>query len=160
MRLCIRQYRVTAKQIKKVGYMEQSQGYIALPASGRGPGVLVLHAWWGLNDFFRGFCDQLAQAGFVARAPDLFGGTVLETIEQAEQHQKGWDEEHEVPPILLPAIDDLVKHPAVTSLELSVIGFSMGAFWSLWLADHRPEYVRAIDLFYGTDGGWNDFKES
>ncbi len=41
-------------------------GYLAIPKKGHRPGVLVLHAWWGLNDFFKGLCDQLAIAGFVA----------------------------------------------------------------------------------------------
>src|SRR3989442_1781854 len=49
-------------------------GYLAIPKKGNGPGVLVLHAWWGLNDFFKGLCDQLAMAGFVAFAPDLCRG--------------------------------------------------------------------------------------
>ena len=48
--------------------------YLALPQSGKGAGVLVLHAWWGLNDFFREFCDRLAQEGFVALVPGpVFG---------------------------------------------------------------------------------------
>jgi len=37
--------------------------YVAVPQSGKGAGVLVLHAWWGLNDFFRGFCDRLREKG-------------------------------------------------------------------------------------------------
>jgi carboxymethylenebutenolidase len=137
-----------------------SQGYLAVPSTGKGPGILVLHAWWGLNNFFRGLCDRLAEEGYTALAPDLFGGTVLSTIEEAEQHKDHWDEEHAVPPILLPAIDELSKNPSVEGQGLGVIGFSMGAFWSLWLAAHRPELVRAVVLFYGTDGGWNEFQSS
>jgi carboxymethylenebutenolidase len=138
----------------------QFQGFLALPASGKGPGVLVLHAWWGLNDFFRDFCEQLALAGYVAQAPDLFGGVILKTIDEAEQHKNQWDEEHEVPPVIQPALDDLSRNPAVSGSGLGVIGFSMGAFWSLWLAQRYPELIRAVVLFYGTDGGWNDLQGS
>jgi carboxymethylenebutenolidase len=48
--------------------------YVAAPPSGKGKGVLVIHAWWGLNAFFKGVCDRLADKGFVALAPDLFEG--------------------------------------------------------------------------------------
>jgi carboxymethylenebutenolidase len=142
--------------------MTQSQGkpYLALPTSGKGPGVLVLHAWWGLNDFFRGFCDRLAQAGFAVLAPDLFGGEVAHTIEEAEQHLSQWDEERAVPPILLPAVSEFCGHPAAMGPGVAVIGFSMGAYWSLWLAQERPELVRSVTLFYGTDGGGGDFSRS
>ena len=88
--------------------------YLALPPSGKGPGVLVLHAWWGLNDVFREVCDRLAQEGFVALAPDLFSGKVNHTIQEAEQHLAVFPEEKAVPPIVLSAVDDLSKHPAVT----------------------------------------------
>ena len=47
------------------------QGYLALPAAGTGPGVLVLHAWWGLTPIFTEICDRLANEGFVVFAPDL-----------------------------------------------------------------------------------------
>ena len=47
-------------------------GYLALPAGGAGPGILVLHAWWGLTDHVRHVCDQLATEGYLALAPDLF----------------------------------------------------------------------------------------
>src|SRR5258705_10118901 len=62
----------------------QPDGFLALPPTGKGPGVLVLHAWWGLNDTIRGVCDRLAGEGFVAFAPDLYHGKVADTIAGAE----------------------------------------------------------------------------
>ncbi len=142
--------------------MAQSQPtrYMAVPPTGKGPAVLVLHAWWGLNDFFRSFCDRLAKEGFVALAPDLYAGKIARTIEEAEQIKSSWDEEHEVPPILLSAVDDLSGHPASDGQGLGVIGFSMGGYWSLWLALTKPELVRSVTLFYGTNGGGGDFRQS
>src|SRR5437868_1902127 len=52
--------------------------------SGSGPGVLVLHSWWGLTPFFRQVCDRLADAGFVAMAPDLHGGVTADKPDEAE----------------------------------------------------------------------------
>ena len=47
----------------------QPQGFLAVPPTGQGPGVLVLHAWWGLNDTMKAFCTRLAEAGFVTAKP-------------------------------------------------------------------------------------------
>ncbi len=138
----------------------QSGGYLAIPPSGKGQGVLVLHAWWGLNDFFKGFCDRLAQEGFVVLAPDLFSGTIARTIEEAEQHQAQWDEANEVPPILLTSVESLRSYPTVSGKWLGVVGFSMGGYWSLWLAQKKPELFKAVTLFYGTNGGGGDFSQS
>ena len=63
----------------------QPQGYCALPAGGTGPGVLVLHAWWGLNETIKSLCRRLAAEGFVAFAPDLYHGAVADTIPGAEK---------------------------------------------------------------------------
>jgi carboxymethylenebutenolidase len=60
--------------------MKPAPHYIAAPRSGSGPGVLVLHSWWGLNGFFKRFCDRFADAGFVALAPDLYDGRVASTV--------------------------------------------------------------------------------
>ena len=49
-------------------------GYLATPIGGTGPGVLVLHAWWGLIPLFRSLCDRLAVAWIVVLAPDLHNG--------------------------------------------------------------------------------------
>ena len=69
----------------------QPDGYLAIPATGKGNGVLVLHAWWGLNDTMKAFCTRLAQAGFVAFAPDLYHGKVADNIADAETLVKALD---------------------------------------------------------------------
>src|SRR5512147_1372078 len=69
----------------------QPQGFLAVPPAGRGPGVLVLHAWWGLNDTIKAFCKRLADSGFVAFAPDLYHGKVADTIADAETLGKALD---------------------------------------------------------------------
>src|SRR5262249_51783968 len=62
-----------------------NRAYLALPNSGAGAGVLVLHAWWGLTSVFTDVCDRLAAAGFVALAPGLYpNGATAETIPEAE----------------------------------------------------------------------------
>ena len=61
----------------------QGTGYLASPEKPHG-GVLVLHAWWGLNDFFKGFCDRLASQRFLAFAPDLHDGRVAKSVPEAK----------------------------------------------------------------------------
>ena len=61
----------------------QPQGFLAVPSTGKSPGVLVLHAWWGLNDTIKAFCTRLAESGFVAFAPDLYHGKVADNIADA-----------------------------------------------------------------------------
>ena len=63
----------------------QPEGFLAVPHVGKGPGVLVLHAWWGLNDTIKAFCTRLADSGFVAFAPDLYHGKIADTIADAEK---------------------------------------------------------------------------
>ena len=64
--------------------ISQPPGFLALPRTSNGQGVLVLHAWWGLNDTIKAFCSRLAESGFLAFAPDLYHGQVAQTIEEAE----------------------------------------------------------------------------
>src|SRR5215469_17977023 len=59
-------------------------GYLATPEGATGPGVVVLHEWWGLTEPVRQACDRLAAAGFVALAPDLYRGETTASVEEAE----------------------------------------------------------------------------
>ncbi len=124
------------------------QGYLALPSSGKGPGVLVLHAWWGLNEVFKNLCDRLAQEGFVAFAPDLHHGVLTSLRDEA---QKIIDTQ-EVPAVKATAEGGLLylqSHPAVVGKKLGVIAFSMGAWFAMLLDSFSPEAFNAIVLFYG-----------
>lgn len=133
------------------------RGYLALPASGNGPGVLVLHAWWGLNDFFVQLCDRFARAGFVALAPDLYVGAVASTAEEAEARKDELDPEA-TQKKLIGALDALRDHPAVLGERVGTVGFSLGGSWALELCTSRPESVAATVLFYGLGEG--DFAAS
>jgi carboxymethylenebutenolidase len=129
-----------------------ASGYLAIPASGDGPGIIVLHAWWGLNDFFKTLCRRLADAGFVALAPDLYHGAVASTIAEAKQLRSQLDRDA-VNKEMSAAVAYLSQHPVVQGRSLGVVGFSLGAHWALWLADHHPKSIGATVLYYGTSGG-------
>ena len=62
----------------------QPDGYLAVSPAGKANPVLMLHAWWGLNDTIRTVCDRLAGAGYLAFAPDLYQGQVTSTIDGAK----------------------------------------------------------------------------
>jgi carboxymethylenebutenolidase len=126
--------------------------YLAVPKSGSGAGVLVLHAWWGLNETFRRFCDRLAGEGFVALAPDLYGGTVATTREDAYRFMSQMDKEA-ARKTLNTALKDLAAHPAVNRPALGVVGFSLGGNYALGLACKKPKQIAAAVIFYSTGGG-------
>ena len=125
--------------------------YLAGDAKSGTPGVLVLHAWWGLNDDIVAFADRLASAGFAVVAPDLYGeGQVATTVEDAERLARAADEDA-VNAIVLAAIDRLTDQLGPTS-RLAAIGFSFGAHWAMWSPSQRDQVIATI-LYYGTTGG-------
>jgi carboxymethylenebutenolidase len=132
-----------------------NRAYLAVPDSGTGAGVLVLHAWWGLTPVFTDVCDRLATAGYVALAPSLFaGGTTTASIAEAEALIAAQDRAPgEAEAVVLAAVEQLRELPAVTGTGIGVIGFSMGAYWALHLSQVRPDVVGAVVAIYGTGDG-------
>jgi carboxymethylenebutenolidase len=121
---------------------------LALPPGGGGPGILVLHAWWGLNDFMRQFCQQLASEGFVVLAPDLYHGKTAATIDEADELSSTLKQK-QVCAEITSAAQRLSALEQVTRREIGLVGFSLGAFWALWLSVEQPSLVRATAVFYG-----------
>jgi carboxymethylenebutenolidase len=129
-----------------------ANGYLALPSQSNAPGVIVLHAWWGLNPFFKSLCARLAAEGFMAFAPDLNEGKVAATVDEAKQIMSNLDGQRKYD-VAMAALDFLHSRPEVSKEPFSLIGFSMGASWSLVLASEHPEDIQKAVLFYGAGEG-------
>jgi len=126
--------------------------YLSSPEND-GPGVLVLHAWWGLKPFFKQVCDQLAKQGFTVLAPDLYQGRIAKTIDEAKALMEHRDSAL-MGNIVKAAKDYLTALHA--GQPIAVLGFSMGAAWSLMVAESNPDVSAAV-LFYGA--GEADFSK-
>lgn len=133
------------------------EGYLAEPKSGHGPGVLVLHPWWGLNGDVKALCDRLADSGFVAFAPDLFHGKTATTEADAEALVKYYDPKAAE---LKAQIAEAAKYleERAGEKEIAVLGLSFGAYYALDFSNDEPTRVRSVVVFYGT--GAEDFSKS
>lgn len=137
----------------------QPQGFLALPPTGQVPGVLVLHAWWGLNDTMKAICTQLAESGFAAFAPDLYHGKVADNIADAETLGQALDANHlQARAEIAEAAMFLNERAGAAGRGLAVMGFSLGAYYALDLSAADPEHIRSVVLYYGT--GPADFGRS
>jgi carboxymethylenebutenolidase len=126
----------------------QAHGYLALPASGSGPGVIVIQEWWGLDDHIAGIADRLAAEGFVALAPDLYGGKVAHDTDEAGAMMTALPVDRAAQD-LGGAVDFLLAHEAVTSDQVGAVGFCMGGGFVLLLAAQQGDKIGAAVPFYG-----------
>ena len=131
-----------------------ASGYLVKPASGSGPGVLVIQEWWGLDSGIKEMAERLGKAGFVALAPDLYHGQLA----AHDEMDKAAHLMQSLPPDragrdMSGAVDYLASHTAVTSPGIGVVGFCMGGMLSFIIAANRPDKVKAVVPFYGFPQG-------
>ncbi|RMI32348.1 dienelactone hydrolase family protein [Nocardia stercoris] len=131
-------------------------GYLAVPETGAGPGVIVIQEWWGLTDQIAGVVDRLAAEGFVALAPDLFGGRVTHNAADGAKWMSELPVERGVAQ-LSSAVDYLLAHDAVTGDALGAVGFCMGGGFVVALAAAVGDKITAAVPYYGADAGDADF---
>ena len=122
-----------------------TQGYLATPAAGKGPGILVIQEWWGLVPHIKSVCDRFAAEGFSALAPDMYHGKTASepdeagklfmalNIAQAEKDLAG-------------AAKYLASHSSTS--KLGAVGFCMGGQLALFAGCTQPSIGAVVD-FYG-----------
>ena len=131
-----------------------ASGYLATPASGKGPGVLVIQEWWGLDSGIKENAERLAAAGFVALAPDLYHGELAEhdEMDKAAHLMQSLPADRAAKD-MSGAVDFLASHPKVTGNGVGVVGFCMGGMLSFLIAAGRGDKVKAAVPFYGFPQG-------
>jgi len=122
-----------------------TQGYLATPASGKGPGVLVIQEWWGLVPHIKRVADRFAAEGFSALAPDMYHGKTADepdgagklfmalNIAQAEKDLRG-------------AAKSLAGQSSTA--KLGAVGFCMGGQLALFAGTVNGNVGAVVD-FYG-----------
>jgi len=122
------------------------QGYLAMPPSGTGPGVVVIQEWWGLVPHITDVCDRFAAAGFVALAPDLYHGRQVTEPDEAGKEMMALQLDR-AGRDMSGAVDELRRRCGHDTV--GVVGFCMGGGLALVLATQRPDAVAACVAFYG-----------
>lgn len=124
-----------------------ASGYLAIPSSGKGRGVIVLQEWWGLVPHIKDVCDRFAAAGFTALAPDLYHGTVARSPDEAGKYMMALKID-EAEKDLRGACQFLLSHETTVGEKIGTVGFCMGGALSLYAASKNPQ-VGACVVFYG-----------
>ncbi|GAB2806927.1 dienelactone hydrolase family protein [Streptomyces daliensis] len=133
-----------------------AHGYLALPPSGRGPGVVVIQEWWGLTDHIAEVTDRFAEAGFVALAPDLYGGQVAHDADEAARMMSELPTD-EGARLLSGAVDYLLGREETTGGTVGAVGFCMGGGFVLALAAREPRVSAAVPFYGVIPGALPDF---
>jgi carboxymethylenebutenolidase len=128
-----------------------AHGYLALPEAGQGPGVVVVQEWWGLTSHIADVTNRLAAEGFVALAPDLFGGATTHDAAEAARLMQELPVEQAATD-LAGAVDFLLDHEAVVGRKVGAVGFCMGGGFVLVLAAQQGDKIGAAVPFYGVLG--------
>lgn len=136
-------------------------GYLATPVAGKGPGVIVIQEWWGLNDQIKGVADMLAGKGFNALAPDFYHGRSAKIGEPTEAQKLMMElfQANSAATDAKGAAAYLAKHPATSSAKVGVIGFCMGGFLALLTGTVAPAEVGAVVDCYGVGQEMPDLKK-
>ncbi len=123
----------------------KTSGYLATPATGKGPGVIVIQEWWGLVQHVKNVCDRFAAEGFTALAPDMYHGKAASEPDEAGKLMMALN--------IARAEKDLTGAAAFvaghsSSARLGVVGFCMGGQLALFAATVNPSIGACVD-FYG-----------
>jgi carboxymethylenebutenolidase len=111
------------------------------------PAVIVIHEWWGLNDWVKEQASKLADQGYITLAIDLYRGKVATTPEEAHELMRGVPDDR-ANRDLLAAANFLRSQPNVDAARVGDIGWCMGGGYALNLALEDPKLKVAV-INYG-----------
>jgi len=127
------------------------KGYFISPAEGPGPGVLLLHSFWGLNRATKDMANRLADEGYTVIAPDLCDGQVFDDHDPSAAMEALVNVNVNIVASLVQSCVGLVQNAQIDSrAPLAVVGFGSGASWALWLSARSVDEIAAVVTYYGT----------
>jgi carboxymethylenebutenolidase len=135
---------------------QSAKGYLAEP-EGKGPGVVVLQEWWGVEDHIRDICDRFAAEGFVALAPDLFHGETTDQPSEAEQKMMALDMDEAVKE-MCGAVQHVAQHEKCDG-DVGVVGFCLGGGLAAHAGAACPGVSATVIFYYVMPHGKPDFSQ-
>lgn len=130
------------------------KGYLAYKdqVEGKRPGVLVVHEWWGHNEYVRNRARMLAELGYTALAIDMYGdGKLAKHPDDAGKFARAVMENMEVAKARFTAgMDLLKKHPTVNSEHIAAIGYCFGGGIVLHMARLGIDELDGVVSFHGS----------
>lgn len=141
-------FAATAKEVNYKSGDETVHGLLYAP-EGKGPfpGIIVIHEWWGLNDWVKEQASKLADQGYVALAIDLYRGKVAKTPDEAHEIMRGVPEDR-AKRDLDAAFHYLQEQKEVKKNKIGAIGWCMGGGYALDVALQQPELAADV-INYG-----------
>jgi carboxymethylenebutenolidase len=123
-----------------------STAYVARPKGQPHGGLLLLHEWWGLNDWVKSEADRWAAQGYLVLAPDFFGGTVTTDADEAQKLFSALDEKAATE-VEVAGVEWLAR--ALPGKKIATLGWSMGGGQSLNASLASPGKVSGTVIYYG-----------
>ena len=133
-------------------------GYLAVPESGSGPGVVVLQEWWGLEDHIKDVTDRFAAEGFVAMAPDLYRGETTDQPDEAQQKMMAMNVD-QAEKDLRGAVDYVSEHEAYDGSGIGTVGFCLGGALAVWAGTLNPKVDAVVSFYYVMPHAKPDFSK-
>jgi carboxymethylenebutenolidase len=141
-------FATTSKNVSYKSGDETVQDILYTP-EGKGPfpALVVIHEWWGLNDWVKEQATKLADQGYVTLAIDLYRGKVATTPDEAHEIMRGVPEDR-AKRDLHAAVEFLKSQPNVSKDRIGSIGWCMGGGYSLDVALQEPT-LKVVVINYG-----------
>ncbi len=127
--------------------MVRDLAYFVQNDHGPGPGVMLLHSFWGLTSSVKNLADALADRGYTVLAPDINFGGLPESEQEALDHLGSASPDH-LASLVLSSVELL--HEKSTEGPIGLVGFGMGGSLGLWASVRLNTKVAAAVSFYGS----------